>query len=355
MKKRIGLLLTAALAVGMLAGCSGKQEEPVETTTQAQSEANTESAVTEPATGLRTGMAVISSLESSKDAGEKNGSAQVDSVVAAVVLDTDGKIVNCVLDTAQTKMGFTAEGKVEMTDGFQTKKEAKDGYGMKAASGIGKEWYEQAAAMEEYVIGKTIEEVKGIAVDEDTKPVDADLAAGVTVKIGDYIEAIEAAAENAQELGTQAGDKLGVGVMTNMEKSKDASAEKDGQCQAYSTYVAATVGADGKITASIIDSTQGTVTFDAAGKITSDINAGVQSKRQLGDEYGMKAASGIGKEWYEQADAMSAYMTGKTADEVANIAVDEDTKPTDADLTASVTVSIGDFQEAVLKAAEGAK
>lgn len=361
MKRKISMLMAAALTAGAIVGCSAKQDKPEETTTQPQvqtetnTETNAENITTEPGTDLRTGMAVISSMESSKDAGAKDGNAQVDSVVAAIVLDADGKIVSCVLDTAQTKMGFTAEGKVVMADGFQSKKEAKDDYGMKAASSIGKEWYEQAEAMEDYVIGKTIEEVKGIAVDEDTKPTEADLAAGVTIKIGDYVEAIEAAAVNAQAIGTQAGDKLGIGIVTNMEKSKDASADKDGQCVAYSTYVVTTTDADGKITGSIIDETQSTVTFDATGKITSDLTAGVETKKQLGDAYGMKAASGIGKEWFEQAQAMEMYMIGKTSEEIAGIAVDEDSKPTDTDLTAGVTVSIGDFQAAVVKSAASAK
>lgn len=354
MKKQISILMAAVMTVGALAGCSAKEEAKAETTA-AQTEAQTEGGSSESAGGLKTGMAVISSLTSSKDAGEKDGNAQVDSVVAAVVLDADGKIVNCVLDTAQTKMGFTAEGKAVMADGFLTKKELKDDYGMKAASGIGKEWYEQAASIEEYVIGKTVAEVKGIAVDEDTKPTDADLTAGVTIKLGGYIEAIEAAANSARELGTQAGDKLGIGVVTDMEKSKDATAEKDGQCQAYSTYAVTTTGADGKITAAILDSTQGTIAFDATGKITSDLTAGVKTKKQLGDDYGMKPASGIGKEWFEQAEALEAYLIGKTADEVTGIAVDEDNKPADADLTAGVTMAIGDFQIAVQKSAASAK
>lgn len=353
MKKQFSVVLAAALVVGTLAGCSSKEATPAETT--AATEATTAAGSTGTAGSLKTGMAVISSMESSKDAGEKDGNAQVDSVVVAVVLDTDGKIVNCMIDTAQNKMGFTAEGKVVMNDEFKSKKELKEEYGMKPASGIGKEWYEQATAMEQYVVGKTVEEVAGIAIDEDTKPTDTDLTATVTMKIGDYIEAIKQAADSAKEIGTQAGDKLGLGVVTDMNKSKDASAEKNGQCQAYSSYVATTTGADGKITASIIDSTQGTVQFDTTGKITSDLTTGVKTKRQLGDEYGMKAASGIGKEWYEQATAMETYMVGKTADEVVGIAIDEDTKPTAADLTASVTISIGDYQTAVKKAAENAK
>lgn len=369
MKKQISMLMAAALMAGVLAGC-GSKEQPAETTTAAVTEETTTvAAATETTTeegsaakettaaadGLKTGMAIVSSMKSSKDAGDKDGNAQVDSVVAAVVVDGDGKIVKCMIDTAQNKMGFTPEGKVIMNDDFKTKKELKEDYNMKAASGIGKEWYEQAEAMEQYVIGKTADEVEGIAVDEDTKPTDADLLSSVTIKIGSYVEAIAEAARDAKAIGTQEGDKLGLGVVTNMDKSKDATADKDGQCQAYTTYVAATTDKDGKITASIIDCTQGTVTFDAAGKITSDLTAGVKTKRQLGDDYGMKEASGIGKEWYEQAAAMEAYMAGKTADQVAAIAVNEDSKPTDADLMAGCTMAIGDFQTCIVKAAADAE
>lgn len=379
MKKQAGILLASMTAVALMTGC-GQKEEPKPAaateaqTTARQTEAETTEAETEETTkeetaaeteekkeettgagGYKTGLAIVSSMTSSKDAGDADGLAQVDSVAVAVVVDEEGKIVSCKLDTAQNKMGFTSEGKVVMKDDFQTKKELKEEYGMKAASGIGKEWYEQAQAMEAYVIGKTAQEVKGIAVDESSKPTDADLVAEVTVKIGSYKEAIAEAAENAKAVGSNPGDKLGLGIITNMNKSKDAAEDAEGQCQAYSTYVAVTTDADGKVTSCIIDSTQGTVKFDGEGKITSDLTAGVKTKKQLGDDYGMKGASGIGKEWYEQAAAMEDYIIGKTAQEVAGIAVDEDEKPVDADLLAGVTVSIGGYQTAAVKAMENAE
>lgn len=305
--------------------------------------------------GLRTGLGTVHSMNKSKDAGEKDGSAQVDSVAAAVVIDGDGRIVSCKLDMVQSKMAFTAEGKVVMSDSFKTKKELGDDYGMKSASGIGKEWFEQAAALEQYVIGKTAKEIAGIAVDEATKPTDADLASGVTVSIGSYQQAIIKAIQNAEEIGTLEGDSLGLAITTNMSKSKDAEADQEGQCQAYSTYMAVTTDADGKITASVMDASQSTVKFDADGKITSDIDAAVKTKRELGEDYGMRKASAIGKEWFEQADAFEDYMIGKTAEEIVGIAVTEDGKAADADLAAGVTISIGDFQTVAEKAAADAK
>ena len=63
----------------------------------------------------------------------------------------------------------------------------------------------------------------------------------------------------------------------------------------------------------------------------------------------MKAWGGAKYEWNEQAASFAAYVTGKTAAEVAGIAVTEG-KPSDADLASSVTIAIGDFQGLIAKA-----
>ena len=65
----------------------------------------------------------------------------------------------------------------------------------------------------------------------------------------------------------------------------------------------------------------------------------------------MVAYGGAIAEWDAQAASFASYITGKTAADVANIAVDEKTAPTDADLTASVTIKIGGFQDLIAKAA----
>ena len=76
------------------------------------------------------------------------------------------------------------------------------------------------------------------------------------------------------------------------------------------------------------------------------------TKNQLGENYGMKLYAGSAYEWNEQAAAFAAYVTGKTAAEVAGIAVDEKTAPTDADLAATVTIAVGGFQALIAKAAQ---
>jgi hypothetical protein len=225
---------------------------------------------------------------------------------------------------------------------------------MKGASGIGKEWYEQANALAAYVVGKTVDEVKGIAINEEGAATDAELAASVTVGIDGYLAGIEKAVANAQDLGAKAGDTLGLGVKTTIAKSTDAAADADGLAQAYSNYAAVTYGADGKITSCFIDASQTNVNFTVEGKLTTALDAAFKTKQELKEEYGMKGASAIGKEWYEQANALAAYVTGKTVDEVKGIAVSEG-YAADAELKASVTVHITDYLEVIEQTAETAK
>ena len=108
---------------------------------------------------------------------------------------------------------------------------------------------------------------------------------------------------------------------------------------------------DGVITSCTIDSLQAKVGFDAAGVITADLTAPVQTKNQLGENYGMVAWGGAIAEWDAQAASFAAYITGKTAADVAGIAVTETTAPAEADLAASVTIKIGGFQDLIAKAA----
>ena len=100
------------------------------------------------------GMGISLNMNSSKE-----NNAQVDATVAAVVLDKDGKIVAAKIDVAQSKMDVT-NGQVNTEQTFLSKKELKEDYGM---SKIGaKEWYIQAEAFEQYLIGKTGAEVSGM-------------------------------------------------------------------------------------------------------------------------------------------------------------------------------------------------
>ncbi len=334
MRKKIALILCLAFVLVAVAGCgAGAKGEAV-----------------------KTGLAVISSIAKSTDAGEKEGLAQVDSVAVAVTVDKDGKIVNCKIDTAQTKINFSAEGKLTTPKDtvYKSKQDLGSEYGMGKASSIGKEWNEQANALADYVKGKTVAEVKGIAVNQEGIPTEKDLTSSVTIHIGDYVAAIEKAVNNAKELGAKAGDKLGLGVYTTISNSADAG-DKEGVAQAYSNYAATTFDANGKITSSYIDASQSNVNFTKEGKITSDLKAELKTKQELGAGYGMAKASSIGKEWNEQINEFAKFVTGKTIDQVKGIAVNAEGVPSEKDLTSSVTIHIGDYQTVIEKSSANAK
>ena len=270
----------------------------------------------------------------------------------AVTVGDDGVIDQCVIDMVQAKIGFDASGALttDPATTFPSKNELGDAYGMKKASSIGKEWNEQLAALADYARGKRVDELKTMAVGEDGKAGDVDLAASVTLYIGSFVDGIEAAA-NADHMGASKGDKLGLASQTSMSKSKDAADGKDGLAQAYATIAAVTFSGD-TVTSCCLDAVQANVNFDASGALTTDPATTFPSKNELGDAYGMKKASSIGREWNEQAAAFCAYVTGKTVDEVKGLAVSEDGKAADADLAAGVTIGIGEFQALIEKASK---
>ncbi len=313
----------------------------------------------EEATSVKTGLSIIPDLTSSKDAtADADGLVQINVTFAGVTLDTDGKIVKCVIDMSQAKINFDTTGKItsDLTAEVKTKNELGDDYGMKAQSGIGKEWYEQAAAFADYCVGKTADEISSIAVGEDGYATDADILAGTTIHVGNLIDSVVAACNNAQDLGAMSTDTLGIATDIDLAgHSKDASADGDGTGYSYAYYTAVTLNADGQITSSVLNAAQFQATFNTEGMLTTDLTAPQYDKQTLKEDYGMKAKSGIGKEWYEEANSFAEYVKGKTADEVSAIAVDDKGHATDADILAGTTVGIGSFQTVITKAAATAK
>ena len=76
----------------------------------------------------------------------------------------------------------------------------------------------------------------------------------------------------------------------------------------------------------------------------------IRPKLELGDGYGMRGASALGKEWYEHSAGYCSYLKGKTEKEVADIPADG----SDADLAALCTISIDALQKAAGDAFENA-
>ena len=348
MKKLLVLLVVGLLAVTSLTGCAAPKTYKF-------------------GTGSYTtvsGKAAVAAAEATKDAAAveaADGRVQVTTVYAAVLLDDAGKIVYVDIDAAQNQGTFDATGAVVKAEAAPTITEKGADYGMASASAIGKEWFEQMAALEAYFVGKTLEEIKAIPVNETFNPTGDDLKASVSIKIDPYLAAVEKAVANAVEVKGVA--KVGVGSVASVsgrdavaavEATKDAAAVEaaPGRIETNVTFTGVAFDKDGKVLVALLDVAQNKGTFDATGAIVKAEAA--PTKQEKGADYGMKGASAIGKEWNEQANALTAYFVGKTADEVAAIAVDAEGVVTVEDLKTSVSVGIDEYLASFAKAVANA-
>lgn len=141
--------------------------------------------------------------------------------------------------------------------------------------------------------------------------------------------------------------QIGLGVSVNLGSSKVD--DNGGNAQSDTTVAGVAFDADGKIVKVLIDTAQSKV----------PVNEGVveapetfKTKKELGPDYNMKPASGIDKEWDEQIEFLEEYFIGMTADEVMNIAVDDESFPTDTDVLSGATLKISSYQKAVANAWE---
>lgn len=338
--KKLLMGIFCVLSLAALVACGGKEEENA---TPAPVEAE-----------YKLGMGVVVNADEAKA-----GTAQVDSTVAAVVTDKDGKIVACRIDALQNKATIT-EGVLASTN-LTSKADLKENYNMAKYgqamdwNGDGKvlEWYLQAQAFEAYVVGMTSAQVaaietaatgaQGYIIATDKALLDA----GCTIQIGDFKEAVVKAIADAQgtTFKTSKEFKLGVSAVGEFNKdSKNATADAAGSACLYGEY-ACSVVIDGKIAASLNDAIQPKLAFNVDGTIgTLDFKG---TKRELKEGYNMSTyganmdPNGDGKvlEWYLQSQAFSAHVVGMTGAEVAAM----ETAPnsigyqmsTDADLLAA--------------------
>ena len=153
-------------------------------------------------------------------------------------------------------------------------------------------------------------------------------------------------------LATSALAATGLGSVTSVSVTA-ATAEKAGSVSAYTTMCAVTLDNEGKIVGCQFDAVQPKGTFDTTGA-AGEFNAAPQTKNELGAGYGMAVASPIGKDWFEQADALATWCIGKTVEEVTGMTLEAGVA-TDADLVSGCTVHISDQLAALAKAAAAAK
>ena len=344
--KKFSVILTLILVLSLLCGCAGTtvvyQTNCTCPTGSHDVVVENNAPATEPAVpaegAVKTGLAVVCQIKPTDASAEAEGSVEYDVTLVAVNVDDNGVITACKIDSLGATATFDAAGAVTSADGeVLTKNEKGFDYGMVASGMATYEWFEQAEALAQYAVGKTVEELKNGAVDETGHAQDADLATSATIYLGGYVSAIEVAVNNARHLGAQAGDEL-------LLASNNSLSGSDLNCDA----VAMTMH-DGVITSCYLDSLQAAAAVNADGTAAA---GNTLTKNELGYDYNMVNFGVSTMEWFEQAANFAAYVTGKTPDEVAGIAVDADTYPTDVDLTAGCTIRIGGFQALIAKAAK---
>ena len=77
-----------------------------------------------------------------------------------------------------------------------------------------------------------------------------------------------------------------------------------------------------------------------------------QSKKELGNDYEMKQASKIGKEWYEQVNFLENYIVKNGVD---GIKLNSEGKAENNDVASGCTIRIDGFLKAVKEAEKNAK
>ena len=294
------------LACLLLTGCAG-------TTVIYQSGdlQNAEQPSPETPSGVKTGLAIVTDISGSQSA----VAASFDVTVVAVTVDDGGVIRGCLIDGAAAQMTIDGSGAItgDTTAPVTTRQEE---------NGV---WLRRAEVLMRSAVGKTVGQLRAAG------EWDASLFA-----------AVEKAALSARPLGASAQDELRLAIIP------DLSGSETGRARLACDAAAVTLSGD-TVTSCYIDSVQADVGFDVTGTITNDLSAAVRTKRELGDDYGMKAYGGAKYEWYEQADHFAAYVTGMTGPQVLEIPTAEG-KAADADLYASVTITVTPFQRLVAKA-----
>ena len=218
--KRIGILSLAAALILSLAACGNSSSSSMGSSSSSMGSSAPIGSASSETLGdmidgvlpdgdyslLRTGLGIVSSTaESAAAEGSIPGNAKFSATVCALSVEPDGTIVDVKFDTVEAGLAFDSTGALtgDAAQEIHTKKELGDAYGMKPASGIGKEWYEQVDSLEEWMRGKMVSDVLNMKVtqregDGMDLTDEEDLKTSVTISVTDQLRALEKAYANAQ-------------------------------------------------------------------------------------------------------------------------------------------------------------
>lgn len=210
----------------------------------------------------------------------------------ANIVEKDGKISNVIIDRL-------ANGK--------SSKELHNNYGIKPISTLGKDWWEQVAYYERWVVDNGLDAVE---TDDKGHALNPDLISGATINVAELSVAVKNAVDGKTEDG---GYTIKTGTSYN---------------DTWGLYVANVIFKDGAIFKVLLD------------YITKD---GEIAKEKY-DNYGMKPVSSINKDWWEQAAYYEDWVLKNGIDSVK---YDAEGKALNVDLVSGATMLVDDMTMAV--------
>lgn len=151
-------------------------------------------------TRIGLGMAVDSAVSPAED--DDDGRAEAEVTTCALLLDQEGKILSVKFDCTEAIATYNKAGAVTWPDTYKSKKELGYDYGLKKYSSIGKEWFEQVNALEDYCTGKTVSDVSSMQLKEEDGRIGvsaaAELTSTCTISCDQFIEALKKAEMSAK-------------------------------------------------------------------------------------------------------------------------------------------------------------
>ncbi len=265
------------------------------------------SSCSDSSSDMKLGVGIYTTVNSEDAKNSEKGKAEITATVAAVALDSNGRILSCQLDCAQSTVDFSSDGTFSVPDEFLTKYEKKASYVMPNAN---REWYKQADVFESLLIGKTGNSIKNLQ-NEDGKGKDEVLSAGCTIKVDEFIRAVGLAIENAQPKEEFDHSTLSIGVATSAKQEE--SNGKKGALSLVTTVSATAVDESGTLKAVEHDA----VYVDAnvnEGKLSIENGSEIKSQLQRTDN--------DSKSWIEELTSFEEGLVGKTAEDLGKITSD---------------------------------
>ncbi len=145
-------------------------------------------------------------------------------------------------------------------------------------------------------------------------------------------------------------DSLGLGVDISIDMPTSADGDTNGKGKATLTAAAVLLDKSGRILKCRIDVADNEVAYTSSGSFVEKTE--FKTKYELGYDYNMVNYGASDKEWFEQADAFSSAIVGKTLAQVQTMVAAGGENDI---VTAGCTIDVSDFMRALEKAVENAK